>query len=525
MSVLLLPCPRATPVSSPVQFYTPRSTNPAGPGEAGLGFLSITPVRMLSSIKITARDAELRSGRERSLEPPLCCPAAPHAHPSRPLLQTLSALHMTDLILRLKTLLGDAGVLEGERAKEVSHSNWSRLGTPCAVLRPSSTEEVSQVLALCHANAQPIVPWGGKTGLVEGARADDVLAVSLERMNRIEDIDPAGGTMTVEAGCILQHATEAAEAQGLFFPLDLGARGSATIGGNISTNAGGNRVIRYGMTRELVLGLEAVLADGTVVSSLNRLLKNNAGYDLKQLFIGTEGTLGIVTRAVLRLRPKPGSTTVALAAVDKFAALPRLLRHVERGLSGGLSAFEVMWDDFYRLVTSPPAKGRAPIAYGHPYYVLIEQLGSEEESDVALFERVLGAALEEQIIADAVIAKSQTERAAIWSLRDDVAQCMRNAPIFTFDVSLPIVEMEAYVADVRSQLFGRWGEKTSLMVFGHLGDCNLHLITGVGDGRPETRHAVEDVIYGALDGRAGSVSAEHGIGLEKRRYLPLSRSE
>jgi FAD/FMN-containing dehydrogenase len=275
----------------------------------------------------------------------------------------------------------------------------------------------------------------------------------------------------------------------------------------------------------MVLGLEAVLADGTIVSSLNRLLKNNAGYDLKQLFIGSEGTLGIVTRAVLRLRPKPGSNAVALSAADSFAALPRLLRHVERGLAGGLSAFEVMWEDFYRLVTTPPAKGRAPIAYGHPYYVLIEQLGSEEASDMAQFERVLGAALEDEIIVDAVIAKSQGERGAIWSLRDDVAQCARNAPIFTFDVSLPVVEMENYVADVRAQLHERWPEKTSLMVFGHLGDCNLHLITGVGDGSPETRHAVEEIIYGALEGRSGSVSAEHGIGLEKRRYLPLSRSE
>jgi FAD/FMN-containing dehydrogenase len=432
---------------------------------------------------------------------------------------------MTDLLRQLKSLLGEAGVVEGAVATEMAHSNWSRLGTPRAVLRPGSTTEISRILAFCHEASQPVVAWGGKTGLVEGANADGAFALSLERMSRIEEVDPAGGTMTVEAGCILQTIQETADAHGLFFPLDLGARGSATIGGNISTNAGGNRVIRYGMTREMVLGLEAVLADGTVVSSLNRLLKNNAGYDLKQLFIGTEGTLGVVTQAVLRLRPRPGSTAVALAAVDSFPALPRLLRHVERGLSGGLSAFEVMWEDFYRLVTTPPARGRAPIAYAHPYYVLIEQLGSDEASDIALFERVLGAALEDDIIADAVVAKSQAERSAVWSLRDDVAQCMRNAPIFTFDVSLPIVEMENYVADVRGRLLKRWNETTSLMVFGHLGDCNLHLIIGVGDGKPDTRHAIEEIVYGALEGRSGSVSAEHGIGLEKRAYLHLSRSE
>lgn len=431
---------------------------------------------------------------------------------------------MNTLLDQLKSLLGETGVLEGERARETAQNNWSRLGTPRAVLRPASTIEVSRVLELCHAASHPVVPWGGRTGLVEGANADEAFALSLERMNRIENIDPAGGTMTVEAGCVLQNVTEAADAQGLFFPLDLGARGSATIGGNISTNAGGNRVIRYGMTRDMVLGLEAVLSDGTVLSSLNRLIKNNAGYDLKQLFIGSEGTLGVVTRAVLRLRPKPASHAVALVAVDRFESLPRLLRHVERGLSGSLSAFEVMWEDFYRLVTTPPAKGRAPLAYEHPYYVLIEQLGSHETSDMAQFERVLGEALEQEIVTDAVIAKSQAERSAIWSLRDDVGQVMRNWPVFTFDVSLPITEMEEYVASVRSQLFARWPDKTTLMVFGHLGDCNLHLITGVGDGSAEARHGVEHIIYGALRGRWGSVSAEHGIGLEKRAYLPLSRS-
>ncbi|HEY3639099.1 MAG TPA: FAD-binding oxidoreductase [Rhizomicrobium sp.] len=430
---------------------------------------------------------------------------------------------MSESVRHFRSLLGEAGVVDGAVAGEAARNNWSRLGTPTALLRPASASEVSQILRFCHEREVPVVPWGGKTGLVEGANTDGAFALSLERMNRIEEIDPAGGTMTVEAGCILQNVAEAAEAVGLFFPLDLGARGSATIGGNISTNAGGNRVIRYGMTREMVLGLEAVLADGTIVSSLNRLLKNNAGYDLKQLFIGTEGTLGIITRAVLRLRPKPGSNAVALAAVDRFDALPRLLRHVERGLSGMLSAFEVMWEDFYRLVTTPPAKGRAPLEYGHPYYVLIEQLGNDEAADMIQFERVLGEAIEQGVIADAVIAKSEAERSAIWSLRDDVGQCARRGPIFTFDVSLPIVEMENYIEAVHAALQARWAGKQSLMIFGHMGDCNLHFIVGVGDAG--ARHDVEAIVYGNLEGRSGSVSAEHGIGLEKRRYLPLSRSD
>lgn len=429
---------------------------------------------------------------------------------------------MSDLVSRLKALVGESAVLTGDDAVPAGMAR-SRLGKPIAVVRPASTEQVSAVLRLCHELGQAVVPWGGCTGLVEGARADGAVALSLQRMNRIEEIDAEGATMTVESGCVLQTACEAAEAKGLFFPLDLGARGSATIGGNISTNAGGNRVLRYGMMRELVLGLEVVLADGTVMSSLNHLIKNNAGYDLKHAFIGSEGTLGVVTRAVLRLRPKPVSQNMALLAVDAFAHLPKLLRNLERGFGGTLSAFEVMWSDFYQLVTTPPAKGQAPIPHGHAYYVLIEALGGDQEEDSARFERVLAAELENGDIADAVIAKSRDECARIWALRDDVLQVARNAPIFTFDISLTLGKIENYITEVRDGLKSRWPDMT-LMVFGHLGDGNLHLIPGVGDGSAQAHRDVEEIIYGALRRQGGSVSAEHGIGIEKRDYLAYSRS-
>ncbi len=429
---------------------------------------------------------------------------------------------MSDLVTRLKALLADGAVIDGEEAVRIGLARRP-LGAPLAVVRPGSTAEVASVLRLCHEAGQAIAPWGGCTGLVEGARADGMIALSLQRMNRIEQIDAPGATMTVEAGCILQTVCEAAEGQGLFFPLDLGARGSATIGGNISTNAGGNRVLRYGMMRELVLGLEVVLADGTVMSSLNHLIKNNAGYDLKQMFIGSEGTLGVVTRAVLRLRPKPSSQNMALLAVDEYPHLPKILRNLERGFGGTLSAFEVMWQDFYKLVTSPPAKGRPPVPHGHAYYVLIEALGGDTAEDDARFERVLATELENGEIADAAIAKSKGECERLWALRDDVLQVGQNAPIFTFDVSLGIVEMESYVCEVRDGLKARW-PAMSLMVFGHLGDGNLHLIPGVGDGGSKARHDVEEIVYGALRKRGGSVSAEHGIGLEKRDYLSYSRN-
>ncbi|HXQ11594.1 MAG TPA: FAD-binding oxidoreductase [Caulobacteraceae bacterium] len=428
---------------------------------------------------------------------------------------------MDAFVDKLETLLGEGAVLTGEAAKERGLSPWTRVGAPRAVARPRSTAEVAGILKLAREEGVAVVPWGGLTGLVSGAAAEGALALSLERMSAIEEIDPLQGTMTVQTGCVLARACEAAEAEGLFLPLDLGARGSATIGGVISTNAGGNRVLRYGMMRDMVLGLEVVLADGTVVNALNHLIKNNTGFDLKQLFIGTEGTLGICTRAVLRLRPEPASRETALLAVPAFAALPQLLRALEADLGGALSAFEVMWPEFYELVTTAPAKGRPILAAGSPFYVLTEMLGADTAEDAPRFERAITRAFEAEWITDAVIAKSGPEREQMWALRDDVAQTARNGPIVAFDISLPLAGMEDYLAEVRAALTGRW-PRAALTVFGHLGDGNLHLVAGVGDAG--ARHAIEDVVYGPLKARHGSVSAEHGIGLQKRAYLALSRS-
>jgi len=428
---------------------------------------------------------------------------------------------MDELIETLKSALAPGAVLTGAEAEAAAFSPWTRLGAPAAIVRPASTAEVSAVLRLAHAAGAPVVPWGGRTGLVDGTFAQDAIALSLERMSAIEEIDREGALMTVQAGAPLQAAVEAAEGAGLLLPLDLGSRGSATIGGTISTNAGGNRVLRYGMMREMVLGLEAVLADGTVVSALNPLIKNNTGYDLKQLFIGSEGTLGVVTRAVLRLRPAPASQNTAFLAVGSFKALPSLLRRLERDMAGGLSAFEVMWPEFYELVTTPPAAGAPVLPRGSAFYVLVETLGGDQESDATRLEQVLGEALEEGLVEDAVLAKSEAERRRMWALRDDVAQVARNGPIFTFDVSLKLSAMEAYLAGLRAALLERW-PAASLVVFGHLGDGNLHLIVGVG--AREARDEVEEMVYGRLAEVGGSISAEHGVGLQKRAYLDRSRS-
>jgi FAD/FMN-containing dehydrogenase len=417
--------------------------------------------------------------------------------------------------------LGAAQVLLGDDVHNRAAGIWRKQGIQAGILvRPRSTDEVSRAMKICHAHNQSVIAHGGLTGLVKSADAapGDVI-ISLERMQKIEQINPLERTAVVESGVVLQTLQEAVAEHGLMFPLDLGGRGSCTIGGNISTNAGGNRVIRYGMTRDMVLGLEAVLADGTVVSSMNQMIKNNAGYDLKQLFIGTEGTLGIVTRAVLRCRAEVDDQPTLLAAVENFEKLAHFLKHMDQGLHGCLSAFEVMWNNYYSLVTTEPASNPAPLPQDYPYYVLVEAMGADQ----ALVETVLGEALEAELIVDAVIAQSGAQRQQIWAIRDDVEQTLRHSPTFVFDVSLRIPFMEAYVDQVNAGLDEAFTNVANF-TFGHMGDGNLHFVIGVGDGSPAARETVERCVYAPLADIGGSVSAEHGVGLEKKPYLSLSRS-
>ncbi|MCW5730094.1 MAG: FAD-binding oxidoreductase [Alphaproteobacteria bacterium] len=433
---------------------------------------------------------------------------------------------MDDLLARLGEILGPGGLLTGAEVTGRRAGPWAGSGTILAkaIARPRETAQVAAVMKLCHEARQPVIPFGGLTGLVHGtASGPDDLLLSLELMNQIEHVDPVGRTMQVQAGCLLQRIQEAAEHEGLLFPLDLGARGSCTIGGNVSTNAGGNRVIRFGMTRELVLGLEAVLADGTVISSMNSMLKNNAGFDLKQLFIGTEGVLGIVTRLVLRLREAPASQNTAFVAFADFPSVTAFLKHVDRRLGGNLSAFEVLWRDVYDLLTSPPATGRPPLERGAPFYALVESLGGDQESDDIRFTAALEAALESGLIVDAAIARNLAERNAMWGIRDDVGQFQRFAPVTGFDVSLPIRDMDAYGETLARGIRARWPEGR-VWIFGHLGDGNLHVVVGVGSADEETKRAVDEIVYRPLAALGGSVSAEHGIGLDKKPHLGLSRN-
>lgn len=431
-----------------------------------------------------------------------------------------------DLLDQLCQALGADGCLDGACIGPAYLGDTMHALTdasPLALVRPRSVEQVAAVLQACHGARVPLVVQGGRTGLAGGATplAGCVL-LSLELMRGVIEIDPAASTMTVWAGTTLQEVQEAAWAAGFFYPVDLGGRGSCQIGGNIGTNAGGNRVLRYGMTRAQVLGLEAVLADGTVLSSLGKMLKNNTGYDLAQLFIGSEGTLGVVTRAVLRLQPQPRSTCTALCAVRDYAAVLRMLGHMRQSLPGTLSAFELMWPDFYALVTAIPGRA-APLPHGHGGYLLIEALGADQDADQARFEQVMEAALEAGIVEDAVIAQSGAQTAALWAVRDGSGELQRVLPHHVgFDVSIPTRELGDFVAACTDALRRRWPDVRTVF-FGHVGDANIHIAVKVGDGvQPE--HEIDALVYGLVRGRQGSISAEHGIGVLKRDWLGYSRS-
>jgi FAD/FMN-containing dehydrogenase len=430
-----------------------------------------------------------------------------------------------DILNVLRQLVGDGAALTGPLVPDRSRVDFSHENAcaPLAVLRPASTDEVAAILRECHRARQRVVIQGGLTGLAGGATPQpDEVAISLERLTGIEQIDRAAQTMTVRAGTPLQAVQQAAADAGYLFPLDLGARGSCTIGGNIATNAGGNQVIRFGMMRNLVLGLEAVLADGTVVSSMNKMLKNNAGYDLKQLFIGTEGTLGVVTRAVLRLWPKLPSKVTALCALRGFDEAVTLLHSLQARLGGSLSAFEAMWAGYFHYVLGHMPALRSPFSERHAIYALVEIEGTEHAADVARLEGALAESLESGTIVDAVLAQSAREAKDLWAIRDGIGDVTPTLqPMLAFDVSVTIDAMAPFLAAVDAA-FARFPDPVTNLVFGHIGDSNLHLAVTTHHARDLERLC--DAVYGAVGAHGGSISAEHGVGTLRREYLHHSRS-
>lgn len=423
------------------------------------------------------------------------------------------------LIAELRGIVGDAGLLLGDDAAERSCDPF-RIVAPAGgvIVRPKGTAEVAQVLALCSRHGQRVVTHGGRTGVVGGAYAgESEVVLSLERMNRIEELDPFGEIAVVEAGVVLEALQMRAAEEGLQFPVDLGARGSCTIGGMIATNAGGNRVIRWGTTRANILGVEAVLADGTVVSAMNRLIKNNTGYDVKQLLIGSEGTVGVVTRAVVKLVPAPVTQQVAFISLASFEHLLELLKRARRLQI--LSAFEVMWRDYYALVSSAEPS-LAPVAADQPYYVLIEAMGYNAELDQAQFEAFLGEAFEAGLIVDAVTANSSRQIEELWRVREASEVLVREmSPFVPFDVSVEIPRAEAFAAAVREALEATFSP-LRCVTLGHLGDNNLHLAVHVGPDTVQRAAEVEACVYRIVREFDGALTAEHGVGQFKREFLP-----
>jgi FAD/FMN-containing dehydrogenase len=393
--------------------------------------------------------------------------------------------------------------------------------TPRAIARPKTTQQVSQLLAVCNEHSIVVVPQGGLTGLAGGATpVRGALLISLERMNRIEAIDSVGQTMTAQAGVPLQAIQEAADAASFLFPLDIGSRGSCQIGGNLATNAGGNRVLRYGMVRDMVLGLEVVLADGSIITSMNQMMKNNAGYDLKQIFIGSEGTLGIITRAVVKLFAKPSTMALALTSHVDYPQLERFLGQARAHLGGALTAFEVMWPAFYAQGVARLA-GVAPLPVGQGAYALIEVSASDTSAEI-LLAQLLEASIAAGLAEDAVLAQSLQQTKAMWAVRDSSGDLgLQYDPVGNFDVGLPTSCIHDFVVACGKRLEQRWPGVCNHF-FGHVVDGNVHLIAG--NFRQGDTAELENVVYDCVRNFGGSISAEHGIGTQKRAHLDYSRS-
>jgi FAD/FMN-containing dehydrogenase len=434
-----------------------------------------------------------------------------------------------DFIDELHNALGKGAVLSGGDIDARYHHDiaGNPVPRPRAVVRPKTTEDVSMLLRLCHREGVPVTTQGGMTGLVRGALPNpDEIVLSMERMNSVEEVDASAGVAIAQAGTPLQKLQERVEQDGLMFPLDLGARGSCTIGGNISTNAGGNRVIRYGMMRDLILGLEVVTADGTVLKGLRKYIKNNTGIDLKQLYIGTEGILGVVTRAALRVFPAPAERQVALCALPSFGQVITFLKLARKSLGGELTAFEAMWNAYYRHTVERVKGVAGPLPTSHPFYVLLEASGNDPERIHADLEKLLETAMGDELILDATLSTSNASAAAIWRIRDSSVELGRSFPYTArmgFDISLAIDRMEEY-ADTLDARVKAIDPQAFTIVMGHVGDGNLHPSV-YHEHTPDKRDEFEKLVYDLTGEFGGSISAEHGIGILKRPYLKMSRTE
>ena len=442
---------------------------------------------------------------------------------------------MTEFLDLCRKVVGADQVLAEPNETAGYLTDWRQrfTGKALAVVRPANEEEVAEIVRLCNRFQVPVVPQGGNTGLVLGSVPDDsgkAIILSLQRMNRVRDIDPVNNTITVEAGCILKNVQEAAEDAGRLFPLQLASEGTSTIGGCLSANAGGTAVLRYGNARELCLGLEVVTAQGDVWSGLRGLRKDNSAYDLRNLFIGAEGTLGIITAAVMKLYPQPQSVVTTLLALDSPHAAQQLLSRVQKQAGSALTGFELISNFSLQLVNRHFPQFPVPLGLDYPQYVLLELSSPEPEQQAqALLEAVLSDALEAQEILDASIATSIAQSRSIWALREHISDAQaREGKNIKHDISIPTSRVADFVAETNALLQQHF-PGCRPVIFGHLGDGNLHYNVTAPEGVSDDvflqrQTEVNRVMYDSVHRFGGSIAAEHGVGVLKReeikRYLP-----
>jgi FAD/FMN-containing dehydrogenase len=437
---------------------------------------------------------------------------------------------------RIREALGAHGLITDPKELTPYLEDWRGLyhGAAAGVARPANAAEVAAVMRICAETRTAVVPQGGNTGMcgasVPGA-GGGAIVLHLGRMNRILEVDALNNTISVEAGCVLARIQQAAREAGRLFPLSLGAEGSCQIGGNLSTNAGGVNVLRYGNTRDLVLGLEVVLPDGRVWDGMRGLRKDNTGYDLKQIFVGAEGTLGVITAAVLKLFPLPRSSATAWAAVASPEAALELLA-VLRGRCGDqVTAFELISRNCLELVLRHIPGTRDPLPAPHGWYVLIE-LGDAREGGAIRneLEQALAAAMERDLVADAILAESETQSRGLWKLRETIPEAARGEPwmLYRHDVAVAVSRVPSFITEARATLAERF-PKADVICFGHLGDGNLHYNAFVPGRRREDAAArdatdITQIVYDIVHRHHGSFSAEHGIGQSKLAEIARYKS-
>jgi len=439
------------------------------------------------------------------------------------------------LLEGIRAVVGTAGLITAPEELAPYATDWRRrfFGKPLAVVRPASTAEVAQVVRACAEARTGVVPQGGNTGLCGAATPDasgSQIVLNLSRMNRVRAVDVRNNTMTVEAGCVLASLQKAAEEAGRLLPLSLAAEGSCEIGGNLSTNAGGTAVLRYGNARELVLGLEVVLPSGEIWDGLRGLRKDNTGYDLKQLFIGAEGTLGVITAAVLKLFPLPRSRATAVAALQSPEKALALLERTLEACGERLTGFELFSDFCLSLVLKHFRDTAAPLPSRFPYYVLMELSDTRPgEGAGTLVESVLEAALEDKTVIDAAIARSDAQARAFWKLREFISEAQAHeGPNIKHDVSIPISRIAEFIAATDAELLRAY-PGIRMVTFGHLGDGNLHYNVSPPEGAAPDAFmrelgAVNRIVHDAVARFGGSISAEHGLGQLKREEIRRYKS-